>query len=289
MKTFASFIESRIVACYLRMKRPNPALLHSYRSIQLNPICFQNHLRQAMVYRLLGNPCEAARGSMIADYIYWLSGGNNQHISELIKLYWQVRTDGLLGAPGGSTYFENNFAIMFTPWFGKPSSNTIEKVEAAFQKLYPPFTDYIFTGQKSPFTTPNYRDLEMIYEMQGKKILPVLDFIKCTKLSVGFSTGSGLIERLQYASILGQLNRFREHTHVLQYRLAQLAVARYLQDISPSGTELLLALMADTMDTLEGKRSDQERVWNAMQKVELGEVEGFRGIVNSAGPSYSEH
>lgn len=31
------------------------------RSIQLNPICFQNHLGQAMVYRLLGNPCEAAR------------------------------------------------------------------------------------------------------------------------------------------------------------------------------------------------------------------------------------
>lgn len=27
----ASFIESRIVACYLRMKLPNPALLHSYR------------------------------------------------------------------------------------------------------------------------------------------------------------------------------------------------------------------------------------------------------------------
>lgn len=31
------------------------------RSIQLNPIRFHNHLRQAMVYRLLGNPCEAAR------------------------------------------------------------------------------------------------------------------------------------------------------------------------------------------------------------------------------------
>lgn len=41
------------------------------------------------------------RGAMIADYIYWLSGGNNRHISKLIKLYWQVRTDGLLGAHCG--------------------------------------------------------------------------------------------------------------------------------------------------------------------------------------------
>ncbi len=37
------------------------SLLSIYRSIQLNPISFQNHLRQAMAYRLLGNPCEAAR------------------------------------------------------------------------------------------------------------------------------------------------------------------------------------------------------------------------------------
>ncbi|CAM4732460.1 unnamed protein product [Leuciscus chuanchicus] len=242
----ASFIESRIVACYLRMKLPNPGLLE-----------------EALI-------------------------------------------------------MEENFSVMFTPWFEKPSSNTIEKAEEAFRKLHPAFTDYIFTdpcgghllpqttdwshpsstqsyyltlgfrrsengdflnkllhrrcptftGQKTPFTSPSVRDLEKMYEMQGKKILPVLDFIRCTKLSVGFSTGSGLIERLQYASVLGQLNRFREHTHVLHYTLAELAVAPYLQDIGPSDAELLLALMADIMDTLEGKRSDQERVWNAMQKVE---------------------
>ncbi|KAI2659366.1 Spermatogenesis-associated protein 16 [Labeo rohita] len=220
---------------------------------------------------------------MIADYIYWLSGGNNRHISKLIKLYWQ----GLLEK---ALTMEKNFSVMFTPWFEKPCSNTIKKAEEAFRKLHPAFTDYIFTdwsqpsstqsyfltlgfrrrkdgdflhkllhkrsptftGQKSPFTTPSYRDLEMMYEMQEKKILPVLDFIRCTKLSVGFSTGSGITERLQYASVLGQLNKFREHTHVLQHTLAELA---------------LQALMADTMDTLEGKRSDQERVWNAMQKV----------------------
>lgn len=30
---------------------------------------------------------------MIADYMYWLTGGTEQHISKLIKLYWQVKID----------------------------------------------------------------------------------------------------------------------------------------------------------------------------------------------------
>lgn len=31
---------------------------------------------------------------MVADYIYWLSGGSEQNTSKLIKLYWQVKIDG---------------------------------------------------------------------------------------------------------------------------------------------------------------------------------------------------
>lgn len=31
---------------------------------------------------------------MVADYMYWLSGGSEQHTSKLIKLYWQVKIDG---------------------------------------------------------------------------------------------------------------------------------------------------------------------------------------------------
>ncbi|KAJ8374284.1 hypothetical protein SKAU_G00048640 [Synaphobranchus kaupii] len=30
---------------------------------------------------------------MIADFVYWLSGGSEQRVSNLIKRYWQVRTD----------------------------------------------------------------------------------------------------------------------------------------------------------------------------------------------------
>lgn len=41
----------------------------------------------------------------------------------------------------------------------------------------------------------------------------------------------------------------------------------------------LQALIADTMDTLEGKRTDQEREWNAMQKVNRGRKVG--GVTSS--------
>ncbi|KAG7327869.1 hypothetical protein KOW79_009475 [Hemibagrus wyckioides] len=140
------FIESRLVACYLRLQKPD----------------------LAMVYRLLGNPCGAARSAMIADYVHWLSGDGEQTISKLIKLYWQ----GLL--------------------------------EKAIRR---------------------------------KKDFSAL--------------------------------REQEHAQVLEHTLAELALASYLQEISPSDTSLLQALMADTMDTLEGKRTDQGRVWNAVQKVGL--------------------
>ncbi|KAK3533240.1 hypothetical protein QTP70_013659 [Hemibagrus guttatus] len=54
-----SFIQSRLVACYLRLQKPDLALSHSHRS------------------------------AMIADYGHWLSGDGEQTISKLIKLYWQ--------------------------------------------------------------------------------------------------------------------------------------------------------------------------------------------------------
>ena len=40
----------------------------------------------------------------------------------------------------------------------------------------------------------------------------------------------------------------------------------------------LQSLMADAMDTLEGRRNDKERVWNTIQKVKLS-AEGKRHII----------
>ncbi|XP_042564880.1 spermatogenesis-associated protein 16 [Clupea harengus] len=471
------FIESRLVACYLRMRKPDKALRHSYRSIHLNPVQFRSHLRQAMAYRLLGNPCEAVRSAMIADYLHWLSGdsaSSEEHISKLIKQYWQ----GLLE---DAITEEEDFSVMFTPYSGVPSECRIQQAEEVFRKLHPAFTAYLFTdpsgghflpqtaawneptpqsyfltlgfrrsqdgsflekllcrrspeftGLRAPFSPPQVEDAMKMCARLGRRILPVLDFIKCTKLAVGIfsvafavgedrqhsplrfvkltgerrstarqgsaklvclgeekgrvalmvpcfrhlhqiatnlthstqticflmdrvfsiylsivflmylyayelyvcvcvcvfvcpcvcvcvllfmyvhtlvlaevimfvhryshececmcmdmymclcvcacvvtcalyqvglSTGAGLIERLQYAGALGQLRRVSEETQVLQHTLAELSVAPYLQDISTADFRLLQMLMADTVDTLEGRRTDGERVWNEMLKV----------------------
>lgn len=40
----------------------------------------------------------------------------------------------------------------------------------------------------------------------------------------------------------------------------------------------LQSLMADAMDTLEGRRNDKERVWNTIQKVKLS-TEGKRYVI----------
>ncbi|KAK1162619.1 spermatogenesis-associated protein 16-like [Acipenser oxyrinchus oxyrinchus] len=307
----AGFIESKLVICYLRMKRPDLALNHSHRSIHLNPVDYQHHLRQATVFRLLARYSEAARSAMIADYMYWLSGGSEQHISKLIKLYWQAMLEEAITKA-------NAFSVMYTPCNVKPTADGIEKPKNIFRKQHPTYTAYVFTdpavvhclpqttnwglpvsqqymitlgfkkqedgsfleklltrkcptfiGSKAPFCPLTTEETERSIETLGKRILPVLDFIKCTKLAGGFCAGSGIMEKLLYAGYLCRLQRVKEQSQVINQALAELAVIPYLQDISQKEAELLHALMADTMDTLEGNRTDKERVWNKMQTVGL--------------------
>ncbi|KAF2985347.1 hypothetical protein EK904_010709 [Melospiza melodia maxima] len=57
----ASWIESKLVICYLKLGQPGLALHHSHRSIIQNPSHFCNHLRQAACFRCLHRYSEAAR------------------------------------------------------------------------------------------------------------------------------------------------------------------------------------------------------------------------------------
>ncbi|KAH0624165.1 hypothetical protein JD844_007621, partial [Phrynosoma platyrhinos] len=82
-----------------------------------------------------------------------------------------------------------------------------------------------------------------------------------------FCACSGMIEKLQHASLLGRLQRVKEQSQVINQAMAELATIPYLQDISQQDAELLQSLMADAMDTLEGRKSDKERVWNKIEKV----------------------
>ncbi|XP_010291386.1 PREDICTED: spermatogenesis-associated protein 16-like, partial [Phaethon lepturus] len=63
ISSIASFIETKLVTCYLKLRKPDDALNHSHRSIILNPAYFRNHLRQAVVFRCLERYSEAARYS----------------------------------------------------------------------------------------------------------------------------------------------------------------------------------------------------------------------------------
>ncbi|KAJ8374285.1 hypothetical protein SKAU_G00048650 [Synaphobranchus kaupii] len=127
----------------------------------------------------------------------------------------------------------------------------------------------IFTGSRAPFAPLSAEDFQKMADRLETRILPVLDFLKCTKLALGFSAGSGLMEKLQHAEYLGHLRRPTEQSLALHQALAELAVAPYLQDLSDADSQLLRALTADSMDTLEGGRTDKERVWNEMHKVGL--------------------
>ncbi|XP_006733664.1 spermatogenesis-associated protein 16 [Leptonychotes weddellii] len=311
----ASFIETKLVTCYLRMRKPDLALNHAHRSIVLNPAYFRNHLRQATVFRCLERYSEAARSAMIADYMFWLCGGSEQYISKLIKLYWQAMIEEAITRAEA-------FSVMYTPFATKIRADKIEKVREVFTKTHPAYVEYIytdlqglhilpqtvdwssfppqqylltlgfknkedgkfleklssrklptFTEHKTPFSPLTKEDTVRHMETMGKRILPILDFIRSTQLNGSFHRCSGVMEKLQYASLLSRLQRVKEQSQVINQAMAELATIPYLQDISQQEAELLQSLMADAMDTLEGRRNKKERVWNTIQKV--GRIEDF--------------
>ncbi|KFZ65933.1 Spermatogenesis-associated protein 16, partial [Podiceps cristatus] len=308
ISSIASFIETKLVTCYLKLKKPDDALNHSYRSIILNPTYFRNHLRQAAAFRCLERYSEAARSTMIADYMYWLTRGTEQHISKLIKLYWQAMIEEAITR-------EVSFSVMYTPFVTEVNADKINKIKDIFAKKHPDYVEHIYTDphglhilpqtaewpslppqkylltlgfrnkhigkilerwssrklpvfseRKAPFSPLTREETKRYWDYTGKKIVPVMDFIRSTKLTDNLCACSRGIEKLHYASLLGRLQRVEEQSQVINQAMAELATVPYLQDISQQDAELLQSLMADAMDTLEG-RSDKGRVWNKIQKV----------------------
>ncbi|NXR02791.1 SPT16 protein, partial [Sagittarius serpentarius] len=310
ISSIASFIETKLVTCYLKLRKPDDALNHSHRSIILNPAYFRNHLRQAAVFRCLERYSEAARSTMIADYMYWLTGGTEQHTSKLIKLYWQAMIEEAIAR-------EVSFSVMYTPFVTEVKADKINKIKEVFAKKHPDYVEHIYTDphglhflpqtaewpslppqrylltlgfrnkhigkvmerwssrrlpifsdRKAPFSPLTKEETKRYWDNTGKKIVPVMDFIRSTKLTDNLCACSRGIEKLHYASLLGRLQRVEEESQVINQAMAELATIPYLQDIRQQDAELLQSLMADAMDTLEG-RSDNRRVWNKIQKMGL--------------------
>uniref|UniRef100_A0A8D0FPU1 Spermatogenesis associated 16 n=1 Tax=Strix occidentalis caurina TaxID=311401 RepID=A0A8D0FPU1_STROC len=311
ISSIASFIETKLVTCYLKLKKPDDALNHSHRSIILNPAYFRNHLRQAAAFRFLERYSEAARSAMIADYMYCLTGGTEQHTSKLIKLYWQAMIEEAITR-------EVSFSVMYTPFVTELKADKINKIKDMFAKMHPDYVEHIYTephglhilpqttewlslppqkysltlgfrnkrigkilerlssrklpifsDRKTPFSPLTKEETKTYWDSTGKKILPVMDFIRSTKLTDNHCACSRGIEKLHYASFLGRLQRVEEQSQVINQAMAELATIPYLQDVSQQDAKLLQSLMADAMDTLEGRSSDKGRVWNKIQKIGL--------------------
>ncbi|NWS38947.1 SPT16 protein, partial [Probosciger aterrimus] len=308
ISSYQHFIETKLVNCYLKLRKPGEALNHSYRSIILNPSYFRNHLRQAAVFRCLERYSEAARSAMIADYMYWLTGGTKQPTSKLIKLYWQAMIEEAITR-------ETSFSVMYTPLGAEIKADERNKLKIRFAKKHPDYVEHIYTDphglhilpqtsewlseplqkysltlgfrnkhigkilerwsnkklpifsdRKAPFCPLTKEETKRFWDYTGEKIMPVIDFIRSTKLTDNRCACSRGIEKLHYASFLGRLQRVEEQSQVINQAMAELATLPYLQDTNEKDVRMLRLLMADAMDTLEGRRSKM-RVWNKIQKV----------------------
>ncbi|NXH10091.1 SPT16 protein, partial [Bucco capensis] len=309
ISSVASFIETKLAICYLKLKNPGDALDHAHRSITLNPANFQNHLRQAAAFRCLERYSEAARSTMIAGYMYWLTGGTDQHTSKLIKQYWQAMIEEAITK-------ETSFSVMYTPFLTRVKDDKIKKIDSTFAEKHPGYVKHIYTdphefhilpqtsdwlalppqqylltvgfrkkhigkhlercsrrklpifsAQKAPFSTLMKEAAEKYWDNTGKEIMSVMDFVRSTKLIDNHCPCSRGLEKLQYASLLGCMQRGREQSQVINQAMAELATVPYLQDISQQDFNLLQSLMADAMDILGGVRNDNKCVWSQIQKV----------------------
>ncbi|CAM2119381.1 unnamed protein product [Caretta caretta] len=171
---------------------------------------------------------------------------------------------------------EESFSVMYTPFATKAKADKIDKMKEAFAKKHPDYVAYIYTDPHGLHILPQTADWASLPPQQylltlgfkNKDVGKFLEKMSSKKLP----SFSGVIEKLQYASLLSRLQRVKEQSQVINQAMAELATIPYLQDISQQDAELLQSLMADAMDTLEG-RSDKERVWNKIQKV--GIIEDF--------------
>ncbi|NXP94541.1 SPT16 protein, partial [Passerina amoena] len=287
----ASWIESKLVICYLKLGQPGLALHHSHRSIIQNPSHFCNHLRQAACFRCLHRYSEAARSAMVAQCLYVLAEGAAPDTSDLLQLYWQVRP----GEPhqGPSQFCPLCFAAT------QPEVHDIIYTHRALAKLgklehvssvpcswllvarhHPCRLQFLLGLSFKPWVGIQNHELRL--EKPPKKVRRSLEAqhsqdqgaAPCaspltSSLSLGPQDERGpcarAIEQFHHASLLSHLQRGEEQAQVMAQAMAELATVPYLQRISQEDDKLLQSLMADAMDILAGRTG--ERVWTKIQKV----------------------
>ncbi|NXO88091.1 SPT16 protein, partial [Sitta europaea] len=300
----ASWIESKLVICYLKLGQPGLALHHSHRSIIQNPSHFCNHLRQAACFRSLHRYSEAARSAMVAQCLYVLAEGARLETSDLLQLYWQAMIQEALSE-------EVSFSVLYTPFEKEDKADKIKEAHKTFAEKHPDYVQHIFTdpyrihvlpekaeshpdqqylltlgfrskeigetvekfvtrklpvfpGQKITFTPSMEEEAETFWQNAGK-IVAVMAFIGSTKIKDERGPCAWAIEHFHHASLLSHLQRGEEQAQVMTQAMAELATIPYLQRVSREDDKLLQSLMADAVDIVAGRTG--EHVWTEMHKV----------------------
>ncbi|NWI35792.1 SPT16 protein, partial [Picathartes gymnocephalus] len=301
----ASWIESKLVICYLKLGQPDLALSHSHRSIIQNPSHYCNHLRQAACFRCLHRYSEAARSAMVAQCLYVLAKGAGLETSDLIQLYWQAMTQEALNG-------EVSFSVLYTPFEKEDKTDKIKEANKTFAEKHPDYVQHIFTdphgihllperaeshpgqqylltlgfrnkeigktveksvtqilpvfpGQKTICSPNMEKEAERFWQNTGKMIMAAMTFIGSTKIKDERGPCAWAIEQFHHASLLSHLQRGEEQAQVMTQAVAELATLPYLQRVSQEDDKLLQSLMADAMDIQAGRTG--ERVWTKIQKV----------------------
>ncbi|NWY67349.1 SPT16 protein, partial [Erithacus rubecula] len=305
LSRLASWIESKLVICYLKLGQPGLALHHSHRSIIENPSHFCNHMRQAACFRCLHRYSEAARSAMVAQFLYVLAEGARLETSDLLQLYWQAMTQEALSG-------EISFSVLYTPFEKEDKADKIKEANKTFAERHPEYVQHIFTdphgihllpekveshsgqqylltlgfrnkeigktlekfvtqklpifpGQKITFNPSMEEEAETFWQSTGKRIMAAVAFIRSTKIKDERGPCAGAIEQFHHASLLSHLHRGEEQAQVMTQVMAELATVPYLQRVSQEEDKLLQSLMADAMDILAGRTG--ERVWTKIHKV----------------------
>ncbi|XP_033367468.1 spermatogenesis-associated protein 16 isoform X4 [Parus major] len=303
----ASWIESKLVVCYLKLEQPGLALHHSHRSIIQNPSHFCNHLRQATCFRCLHRYSEAARSAMVAQCLYVLAEGAGLETSDLLQLYWQAMIQEAIRG-------ESSFSALYTPFEKEDKADKIKEANKTFAEKHPDYVQHIFTdphgihllpekaeshpdqqylltlgfrnkeigktvekfvtrklpvfpGQKITFSPSMEEAAETFWQNTGERIMAAMAFLGSTKIKDERGPCAQAIEQFHHASLLSHLQRGEEQAQVMTQAMAELATVPYLQRVSEEDDKLLQSLMADAMDILAGRTG--EHVWTKIQKVAL--------------------
>ncbi|XP_027580469.1 spermatogenesis-associated protein 16 [Pipra filicauda] len=129
---------------------------------------------------------------MIADCTFITMGGTAYATRDLIRLYWQAKIDSPMRKEAifqEAFKREISFLAMYKPFVKGDESAKIKEADKTFAKKHPDYMQHIFTDQKAPFSPTMDEEAKRLGESSEKKIMPEMDFIRNTRMSIRFLSG----------------------------------------------------------------------------------------------------